>query len=42
MLADDNAKKKPEKEGTVKGKGNEGQNMDVEEKKGVTNENTYT
>ena len=40
MLADDNAKNEPEKEGTVKGEGNEGQNMDVEEKNGVTSENT--
>ena len=38
MLADDNA----EKEGTVKGEGNEGQNMDVQEKNDVTNENTCT
>ena len=38
MFADDNA----EKEGTVKGEGNEGQNMDVEEKNGVTNESTCT
>ena len=42
MLADDNAKKEPEKEGTVKGKGNEGQNMDVEKKNGVKNENVCT
>ena len=34
MLADDNA----EKEGTVKGEGNGGQNMNVEEKNGVTTE----
>ena len=38
MLADDNA----EKEGTVKGEGNEGQNMNVEEKNGVTTENAST
>ena len=38
MLADDNA----EKEGTVKGEGNEGQNMNVEEKNGVTAENACT
>ena len=42
MLADDNAKKEPEKEGTVKGEVNEDQNMDVEEKNGVTNENACT
>ena len=38
MLVDDNA----EKEGTVKGEGNEGQNMNVEEKNGVTTENACT
>ena len=38
MLADDNA----EKEGTVKGEGNEGQNMNVEEKNGMTTKNTCT
>ena len=37
MLADDNV----EKEGTVKGEGNEGQNMNVEEN-GVTTENVCT
>ena len=42
MLVDDNAKKEPEKEGTLKGEGNAGQNMDVEEKNGVTNENACT
>ena len=38
MLAEDNA----EEERTVKGEGNEGQNMDVQEENGVTNENACT
>ena len=38
MLADDNV----EKEGTVKGEGNEGQNINVEEKNGVTTKNACT
>ena len=38
MLADDKAGK----EGTVKDEGNEGQNMNVEEKNGVTTENACT
>ena len=42
MLADNNAKKEPEKEGTVNSEGNECQNINIVEKNGVTNENTCT